>query len=96
MAVARRQADDCAGAIAAFTQYSAQARLLGPYASFQVATCYQTLGDTNAALARTDELLQQTDSRRLRIEALESQAGILEKAGDAARGVFRTGLNGGS
>jgi soluble lytic murein transglycosylase len=82
LAIARRQTGDCPGAVEALFQYRASNTLLQPYVSFELAKCYQQLGDTAAALSWTDQALQQGTARLLRVEALERQADLLEKAGD--------------
>jgi soluble lytic murein transglycosylase len=89
LGVARRQAGDCVGSIDALLRYSASASLLAPYASLQIAQCYQQLGDPATAVARAHDVFQQTESRRLRIESLERQAGIFEGAGDLVSALAR-------
>lgn len=89
LSLARRQADDCRGSITAMADYTARSSALGPYADLVVGRCYQRLGDTAAALARTEDALQAGGPRLLQIEALERQAAILEEGGDQAGALAR-------
>lgn len=81
-AVARKQAGDCPGAIGELQDYLARSPTLAAYARLQLADCLKQLGDDRAALAQIDQALQLGGPRLLRIDALERQAALLERAGD--------------
>jgi soluble lytic murein transglycosylase len=89
LAVARRQAGDCQGSVAALFDYGTRSDLLAPYVGLQLSLCYQRLGDADAALTQTEGTLQVGGPRLLRIDALERQAAILESAGDLAGALHR-------
>lgn len=79
---ARREAGDCSGALAAFSQYLQRTKLLEGYAHLQMADCHRQLGDRAAALDQSAQAAQVDGPRLLRIDALERQADLLEQAGD--------------
>ena len=81
-AVARKQAGDCPGAIGGIQEYLASSQALAAYARLQLAACLEQVGDDRAALAQTAQALQIGGPRLLRIEALEREAALLERAGD--------------
>jgi soluble lytic murein transglycosylase len=84
LGLARGRSGDCAGANAALQEHLKRSSLLEQHVAFRLAACYGELGDTSTALDRLSAVLQPTSPRLLRIEALERQAALLEKAGDPA------------
>lgn len=79
---ARRAADDCQGAIAAFDEAPKAAPDFGPYADLQAAYCYARLDDRAAQNDRAGKALAAAEARLTKIDALEHQVSATIKLGD--------------
>ena len=80
---ARRAADECLGAVAAFDEVNKTAPELGPYADLQAAYCLAALNDRAGQYARGSKAAEAAEARLTRLDGLEHQAAATTKVGDA-------------
>ncbi|MGE3272258.1 MAG: transglycosylase SLT domain-containing protein [Chloroflexota bacterium] len=79
---ARRAADDCLGAIAAFDEVIKTAPDFGPYPDLQAAYCLAALKDRGGQNARAARALEAAEARMTKIDALEHQVSATIRLGD--------------
>ena len=80
---ARRAADECQGAIAAFDEVTRTAPDFGPYADLQAAYCLASLNDRAGQHARAGKAAEAAETRLTKVDALEHQVSAGIKLGDA-------------
>ena len=80
---ARRAADECHGAVAAFDEAIKTAPDFGPYADLQSAYCLAALNDRAGQHARGGKAAEAAEARLTRVDALEHQVSAAIKLGDA-------------
>jgi len=80
---ARRAADECHGAVAAFDEVIKTAPDFGPYADLQAAYCMVPLNDRAGQNARAGKALEAAQARMTKIDALEHQVSATIKLADA-------------
>jgi soluble lytic murein transglycosylase len=79
---ARRAADECHGAVAAFDEVVKTAPDFGPYADLQAAYCLAALNDRAGQNARGSRAAEAAEARLTRVDALEHQVSAAIKLGD--------------
>ena len=79
---ARRAADECQGAVAAFDEVIRTAPDFGPYADLQAAYCLAALNDRAGQNARGGKVAEAAEARLTRLDGLEHQVAATVKLGD--------------
>jgi soluble lytic murein transglycosylase len=79
---ARRAAEECQGAVAAFDEVNKTAPDFGPYADLQAAYCLAALNDRVGQNARAGRALEAAGARMTKIDALEHRVSATLKLAD--------------
>ena len=79
---ARRAADECQGAVAAFDEVIRTAPDFGPYADLQAAYCLAALNDRAGQNGRAGNALEKAEARLTKVDALEHQVSATVKLSD--------------